>query len=120
MLVVGDSVLSLSHPERAVAAPLASSCLRLSAAAHAPLLGIDLVELRHDAWCFVAAHRRPDLKPGGQPVLDAIARALGLGGPEGLRPPRGHKTARERDGTGDLVSTVSAMFGLGGLAWLSP
>ena len=49
--------------------------VRLSELAETPLLG---VELRHDGeWRFVGASACPDLRLGGEPLLDALARALG-------------------------------------------
>ncbi len=110
VLVIGETILPLSTRGASLPAHITTACSRLAVLAQAPLLGIDLVPLRGDRWCFAGAHHRPDLKAGGQPAIDAIATCLGLARPN--RPAR--ETIRESgphgQGTEDLVSAFSALL----------
>lgn len=112
VLVAGDTVLPLAARGAALPAHIAAACRRLSVATHAPLLGIDLIPLPGDRWCFVAAHRRPDLQPGGQQAIEAVARALGLGRP--AQPAHEPQRGSPDMNTGDLVSAFSMLLGLPG------
>lgn len=56
--------------------PTAESCLRLAELSGTDILG---VELRRDAggrWEFVSARSLPDLRIGGEPLIDGLAAAL--------------------------------------------
>lgn len=50
---------------------------RLAILAESRLLGVDLVEASDGAWWFTGASTTPDLRVGGEPLLDALAAALG-------------------------------------------
>lgn len=58
-------------------AELSDACARLAAAADTPLLGVDFAEGARGRWTFAGATPLPDLRAGGGPLLDALARALG-------------------------------------------
>lgn len=53
------------------------ACARLAEAADTPLLGVDFAAGACGEWTFAGATPLPDLRAGGQPLLDALARALG-------------------------------------------
>jgi hypothetical protein len=60
---------------------IGAACVRLAAAAELPLLGVDLVATgdaghRKQGWTFAGANAMPDLRIGGEPALDALARRL--------------------------------------------
>jgi hypothetical protein len=72
-LVVADGVVTgPPAPEH-----IRRGCLRMSALSATPLLGIDFVVLPDGAWTFAGASTSPDLRLGGEPLLDALASALG-------------------------------------------
>jgi len=53
----------------------AGRCRELARLAETPLLGISMSR-RAEGWTFLAATPHPDLSAGGDPLLDALARAL--------------------------------------------
>lgn len=62
---------------------IGAACVRLAAAAGASLLGVDLVAAvggrdgdNAGGWMFAGASAMPDLRLGGEPALDALARRL--------------------------------------------
>jgi hypothetical protein len=62
---------------------LASSCTALAARTGTPLLGVTLaVEADGQPW-FAGATPLPDLRLGGDPLLDGLARALSAPGEQG-------------------------------------
>ncbi|HEX2079627.1 MAG TPA: hypothetical protein VHG08_18010 [Longimicrobium sp.] len=61
---------------RNVPAEVAEGCRRLAEMADATLLGIGFTVDDGGAWTFAGATPLPDLVPGGDALLDAIARAL--------------------------------------------
>lgn len=63
----------------AVPAEVSAGCVRLGAAAETPLLGVDFVVAPGGGWTFAGATPLPDLRAGGAPLLDALARALRAG-----------------------------------------
>ena len=54
-----------------------ASVARFATLAETRLVGIDLVEARDGTWWFTGASTTPDLRVGGEPLLDALATALG-------------------------------------------
>jgi hypothetical protein len=73
VFVVGRQVVS----EPAVPPPLLDPCRRLAELAGDDLLGIELAPMDSGRWELVTATPIPDLRAGGEPLLDALARALG-------------------------------------------
>jgi hypothetical protein len=53
-----------------------AGCLRLAAEARAPLLGVDFVAGPAGSWTFAGATPWPDLRLGGELLLDQLAAAL--------------------------------------------
>ena len=53
-----------------------AGCRRLSELSKASLLGIDFVVLEDMSWQFAGVSTSPDLRFGGEPLLDALATAL--------------------------------------------
>jgi hypothetical protein len=71
-ITVGDRVVGPSLPRET-----RDSCLRLAQLAEAPLLGIELVsDASSNSWTFAGATPMPDLRVGGEALLDALAAAL--------------------------------------------
>jgi hypothetical protein len=68
LFVVGDAVASPAVPET-----VAAACRRLAALAHAPLLGFEF----SSGWTLAGVNARPDLRLGGEELLDALAATLG-------------------------------------------
>jgi hypothetical protein len=102
--VVGERVVPLDDSGRAVPPALAAKCLKLAAAARATLLGIDAVRLFPRDWRFVAADFCPDLRPGGTPLLDAIAEFLDTPGPGNIpTTPAPDEAKRNSGGFRDLL-----------------
>jgi hypothetical protein len=52
---------------------VAAGCLRLSALAETPLLEVDFDVTAAGDWLFAGASPLPDLRLGGEPILDALA-----------------------------------------------
>jgi hypothetical protein len=57
-------------------AHIVEGCLRLGALSKTLLLGAEFTVEPGDRWTFVGATTHPDLRPGGEPFLDLLARAL--------------------------------------------
>lgn len=56
---------------------LGKACVELARISETPLLGIELTVGRsHNAWTFAGATPMPDLRLGGEPFLDELARQL--------------------------------------------
>lgn len=70
-IVVGDRVIGPALPRE-----IHLSCLRLSRLSQTPLLGIELTCGSPNAWTFAGATPMPDLRAGGEPLLDALAAEL--------------------------------------------
>ena len=73
VLVVGGQVVA----GQAAAAPPLEACRRLAELTGDELLGIELVPLERGRWELRSATPVPDLRAGGEPLLDALARAFG-------------------------------------------
>jgi hypothetical protein len=70
--VVGDRVVGPPLPPETRA-----SCLRLAQLAESSLLGIELVnDTSSNSWTFAGATPMPDLRTGGEALLDALAAEL--------------------------------------------
>jgi len=65
----------------AVPADVGARAISLARLAETRLLGIEMIESRNGAWWFVAASTVPDVRLGGEPLLDALAIALDGAGP---------------------------------------
>jgi len=109
VLVIGETIVSATEG-MSVPAHIATACSRLAVQTGAPLLGIDLVPLRSDRWCFAASHYRPDLKAGGQPAIDAIAACLGFTRPHRPAPETSRTSSTRGPNTEDLVSAFSGFL----------
>ena len=60
----------------ATAATVAAGCVRLGQLASTTLLGVDFVDGAAGPWTFAGASPTPDLRAGGEAVIDALVRAL--------------------------------------------
>lgn len=69
-IVVGARVVGAPIP-----AAIAAACVRLSALARTPLLGVDFVE-SPAGWRFAGASPTPDLRLGGDALVDALMHDL--------------------------------------------
>ena len=56
---------------------VAAAAARLATLSETRLLGVDLVEASEGDWWFTGASAAPDLRVGGEALLDALATALG-------------------------------------------
>ena len=72
VIVVGDVVVG--PPE--VPGDVVDCCLRLARLAGDDLFGVDLVEVSPGSWTMVSATAMPDVRLGGEAVLDALAKEL--------------------------------------------
>ncbi len=70
VFVVNGETIAGNAPEQ-----VRSGCARLAELAGAPLLGLDF-ESGSGGWLFRGASPLPDLRAGGAPLLDSLARAL--------------------------------------------
>ena len=70
-VVVGQRALGLAMP-----ATVAAGCVRLGQLASTTLLGVDFVDGAAGPWTFAGASPTPDLRVGGEAVIDALVRAL--------------------------------------------
>ena len=71
-ITVGDRVVG---PE--VQPEIRAGCLRLAQLAQTRLLGIELAtDSSSNSWVFAGATPMPDLRAGGEPLLDALAAEL--------------------------------------------
>jgi len=71
VLLVGNQVVGDSIPEA-----IAEGCRRLGQLANTALLGIDFAANPEGYWTFTSATPLPDLRQGGEVVLDAMAAKL--------------------------------------------
>jgi hypothetical protein len=71
-IVLDERVHGLAPPSQ-----VSASCVELRRLAGARLLGIDLVEASSGTWWFRAASPVPDLRLGGETLLDALSVILG-------------------------------------------
>ena len=71
VIVVNDEAV---HPCAPPA--VAAGCQRLAKLADTPLLGIGFAAGPEGQWLFAGATAVPDLRAGGEPLLDALAAAL--------------------------------------------
>jgi hypothetical protein len=69
VVVAGQTFAPFAVPDE-----ISAGCVRLAAAAETPLLGVDFSA--GGEWTFAGATPLPDLRAGGAPLLDALARAL--------------------------------------------
>jgi hypothetical protein len=72
VIVVGGCVVGTPIPP-----DLRDGCLRLANLARTSLLGIDLVESPTRGWQFAGASPTPDLRLGGDALVDALMQELG-------------------------------------------
>jgi hypothetical protein len=72
VLVVNGQVVGAAVPPG-----IASGCGRLAALCGTPLLGVDLADGAAGPWTFAGATPLPDLRRGGDALLDALASAMG-------------------------------------------
>lgn len=72
VITLDDRVFGANLP-----APISNGCKELARIAQTPLLGIELtVGQSHVPWTFAGATPMPDLRLGGEPLLDELARRL--------------------------------------------
>jgi hypothetical protein len=69
VITLGDRVFGPTLPPQ-----LSAGCLALARIANTPLLGIEFTVGQSPA--FVSATPMPDLRLGGEPLLDELARTL--------------------------------------------
>lgn len=79
LIVVNTEVMGREAPDDVV-----KGCTRLAELAETPLLGVDFTEVQADDWCFAGASPMPDLRLGGERLLNALEQAL-RGGIEGVQ-----------------------------------
>ncbi|MET0340204.1 MAG: hypothetical protein ABW252_04350 [Polyangiales bacterium] len=72
VFVVSDRVVAPAH----VPAPVLLSCRRLARASEEMLLGIDVTVSPDGRWRFVGASPAPDLRAGGDELVDVLAEVL--------------------------------------------
>ena len=70
-IVIQDQVIGDSLPSE-----IRAGCLRLAALSETPLLGIEFARASEKSWTFAGATPMPDLRLGGEPLLDALALTL--------------------------------------------
>jgi hypothetical protein len=71
-IVVGDRVVGPALPRE-----VQLGCLRLARLSQTPLLGIELTNGGStNDWSFAGATPMPDLRMGGEPLLDALFAEL--------------------------------------------
>ncbi len=72
VITLGDRVFGQSVPPR-----VSKACTELARISQTPLLGIELtVGQSHGLWTFAGATPMPDLRLGGEPLLNELARQL--------------------------------------------
>lgn len=72
VVTLGDRVFGPALPPR-----ISAACRELARLAQTSLLGIELtVGPTHGLWTFASATPMPDLRLGGEPLLDELARQL--------------------------------------------
>lgn len=62
-----------------------ANCLRFAALSGTSLIGIDFSRGDESAWAFAGATPLPDLRAGGEPLLDVLAEELSTGAREATR-----------------------------------
>ena len=75
VFVVGELVLA-DRCGPPVPEPLITASLHLSQLANTPLLQIEFGRCEDGEWVFLSANPLPDLRVGGEPLLDALAKTL--------------------------------------------
>jgi hypothetical protein len=75
VVVAGETTAGATAPPA-----IAEGCLRLAARAETALLGVEFIEGSAGPWTFAGATPVPDLRKGGERLLDALAAALSAGG----------------------------------------
>jgi len=75
VFVVGDRLVT-SGARVGPPPEVAAGCHRLARRCGVGLLGIEMTSGSGGTWTFVGATPVPDLRPGGAPLLDALATAL--------------------------------------------
>ena len=71
VFVVAGQVVGATLPRH-----IRHGCRRLAELSHTALLGIEFAAGSADPWTFAGATPMPDLRLGGEPLLDALAGAL--------------------------------------------
>ncbi|HUK91629.1 MAG TPA: hypothetical protein VLZ81_14595 [Blastocatellia bacterium] len=71
VIVAGDSVFGASVPQE-----IAAGCIRLARLAGADLFGIDFAVTPENGWTLAGVTTSPDLRLGGEALLDALASRL--------------------------------------------
>jgi hypothetical protein len=71
LIVVGDSVVGPAAPPH-----VEKGCKQLSQSSGAPLLGVEFTTDGDENWTFAGVSTQPDLRLGGEPLLDALVLAL--------------------------------------------
>jgi len=78
LFVVGSAVIPAVSASSEIEPPpnhVAEACCRLARRQEVELLAVDF-ELSEDCWLFIGAYCTPDVRPGGAPLLDALAAHL--------------------------------------------
>jgi hypothetical protein len=70
-ITVGERVIGPALPPE-----VRAGCVRLAELAETPLLGIEMISDKLNTWTFAGATPMPDLRLGGEPLLDALAAEL--------------------------------------------
>lgn len=83
-IVVGEHVVS----PHALPTEIRQACRRLAELSETPLVGVEFAETDGSAWTFANANPLPELRLGGEPVLDALAAALRCNALASSLPPR--------------------------------
>ena len=79
-VVLEGSVIQPDFPSRGeVPNHIKQGCARLCELSGAALLGMDFEIAADGAWLFAGVSTSPDLRLGGEPLLDALASTLGGG-----------------------------------------
>lgn len=76
LAVIAEHVVSLPAGAVEVPAHVVICCRRLAALSRTSLLGLDLTRSVEGSWHFLRANPRPNLIPGGDPLLEAVAHSL--------------------------------------------
>jgi len=71
LIVAGSAVVGASAPPS-----IREGCLRLAGLADTALLGVEFLADPQAGWLFAGATPLPDLRLGGEPLLDALALLL--------------------------------------------
>ena len=74
LIVVGERVVGAPAPPA-----IGEGCRRLAALSHTPLLGLEFSTGPGESWQLVGAGGLPDLRRGGEALLDALAASLSDG-----------------------------------------